>query len=45
MLDLDPSAYNLPETCLLNKNAMIQSRYVGAITDEIWQKLTGMIHE
>lgn len=45
MLGLDLGVYGVPETYLLDKNAIIQYRHVGIITDEVWQKLAGMIRE
>jgi cytochrome c biogenesis protein CcmG/thiol:disulfide interchange protein DsbE len=45
MIGLDLGVYGAPETYLLDKQGVIQYRHVGVMTDEIWQKLKGMIYE
>ncbi len=45
MLGLDLGVYGAPETYLLDKNGIVKYRHVGGVTDEVWQKLKGMIDE
>jgi cytochrome c biogenesis protein CcmG/thiol:disulfide interchange protein DsbE len=45
MLGLDLGVYGAPETYLLDKNGIILYRHVGVVTEEVWQKIKGMLNE